>query len=190
MGQPKLLLPWGNTSVLGHLLNAWQDLGAKQIGVVCAAGDVGIEAELERLGLPPQQRIVNPEPDRGMFSSVQCAAGWHGWQPGIIRWAVVLGDQPHLRLETLQAIMNFSAGNLNKVCQPRQNGHRYHPVMLPKEAFERLANSSADNLKDFLKSCETAYCEVSDPGLELDIDWPEDYQKALDIAKPDRPASP
>ena len=28
MGRPKLLLPWGETSVLGHLIKQWQALGA------------------------------------------------------------------------------------------------------------------------------------------------------------------
>jgi molybdenum cofactor cytidylyltransferase len=31
MGQPKLLLPWGKTSVLGHLIGQWQSAGAGQI---------------------------------------------------------------------------------------------------------------------------------------------------------------
>ncbi len=39
MGQCKLLLPWGNTSVIGHLIRQWQSLTAHQIAVVLAAGD-------------------------------------------------------------------------------------------------------------------------------------------------------
>ena len=42
MGRPKLLLPWGETSVLGHLIKQWQALGARQIAVVCAPGDQAI----------------------------------------------------------------------------------------------------------------------------------------------------
>lgn len=181
MGRPKLLLPWGQTSVLGHLLEQWQRLGAKQIAVVCAAADAGMNAEFGRLGFPEAQRIVNPAPERGMFSSIQCAAAWKGWLPTLSHWAIVLGDQPHLRFETLKAILEFSASNPEKVCQPRKDGHRHHPVVLPRAMFERLATATAPNLRDFLDSCETAYCEINDPGLELDIDRPEDYQKALEI---------
>jgi molybdenum cofactor cytidylyltransferase len=190
MGRPKLLLPWGEASILGHLLNTWRDLGAKQIAVLCALNDAGINAELDRFGFPQSDRIVNSAPECGMFSSIQCAAAWPGWQAAITHLAIVLGDQPHLRLETLQAILDFSATNPNKICQPRKDGHRYHPVLLPRDVFERLTNSTADNLKDFLQSCGTAYCEINDPGLELDIDRPEDYQRALDLAKLARPESP
>jgi molybdenum cofactor cytidylyltransferase len=182
MGRPKLLLPWGETSVLGHLVRQWHELGAGQIAVVCATDDVRISAELDRLDFPEANRIVNPNPDRGMFSSVQCAAEWKGWQKSLTHWAIVLGDQPHLRLETLRAIVDFSVAHRDKVCQPRKDAHRHHPVLLPRSAFERLTNSTAQNLKEFLESYETAYCELNDPGLELDIDRPEDYQRARKLA--------
>src|SRR5689334_16008537 len=80
MGQSKLLLPWDKTSILGHLIQQWQNLGAKQIAVVCSADNPGLAAELARLNFPPSSRIVNPNPERGMFSSVQCAAEWQGWE--------------------------------------------------------------------------------------------------------------
>jgi molybdenum cofactor cytidylyltransferase len=182
MGQPKLLLPWGKCSILGYLIEQWQNLGAKQIAVVCSPNDSEMKAELNRLNLPQSSRVFNPNPERGMFSSIQCASAWEGWQPVLTHWAIVLGDQPHLKPETLQTIIDFSAANPGKVCQPRKDGHRYHPVVLPKNAFEKLRSSTAANLKDFLASCEAAYCQVNDGGLEVDIDRPEDYQKARNLA--------
>jgi molybdenum cofactor cytidylyltransferase len=182
MGQPKLLLAWGETSILGHLIRQWQNLGAQQIAVVCRPDDAGIDAELNRLNFPQCGRVVNLNPERGMFSSIQCAAGWQGWQPVLTHWAIVLGDQPHLCLETLQKIIDFSGSNPDRVCQPRKDGHRYHPVVLPRKIFEQLPSSSAAHLKDFLASYETAYCDLTDAGLELDIDRPEDYQKARSLA--------
>ena len=183
MGQPKLLLPWGKTSILGHLIDQWTLLGAKQIAVVCSPDDAGIQTELNRLNFPESSRVINPNPERGMFSSIQCAAGWTGWQAVLTHWAIVLGDQPHLTIGTLRAIIDFSAAHSNKVCQPRKEGHRYHPVVLPKKVFEQLPDSPAANLKDSLASCETAYREMNEAGLELDIDRPEDYQKALELLK-------
>jgi molybdenum cofactor cytidylyltransferase len=181
MGRPKLLLPWGETSILGHLIGQWTLLGAKQIAVVCRLDDAAMNAELNRLNFPETSRIVNPDPERGMFSSIQCAAGWREWQSVLTHWAIVLGDQPHLRLETLRTIIDFSAANRDKVCQPRKDGHRYHPVVLPRKVFEQLRSSRAANLKEFLTPSETEYCEMTDAGLELDIDRPEDYQKALGL---------
>jgi molybdenum cofactor cytidylyltransferase len=184
MGKPKLLLPWGTSSVLGHLIEEWRALRARQIAVVCATGDTAIQAEMDRLGFPAQNRITNPNPQRGMFSSIQCAARWPGWQAALTHWAIALGDQPHLQRQILQQVLDFSATHPAKVCQPARNGHARHPVMLPKAVFRRIAGSTAATLKEFLaaKQHQVALCELDDPGLDLDIDLPADYDKAVRLA--------
>lgn len=188
MGRPKLLLPWGETSVLGHLLAQWQELGAGQIGVVRAGDQDDVEAELERLGFPSRNQIVNPAPERGMFGSIQCAARWPGWNPALTHWAIVLGDQPHLRRDTLLAVLDLGSAQPQKVCQPTHRGRRRHPVLLPKPIFLQLATSTAATLKEFLeaRSCEIASRELDDPGLDLDIDRFEDYENALALARHER----
>lgn len=182
MGRPKLLLPWGQTSVLGHLLEQWQSLGTKQIAVVVGAGDLAMKHELDRLCIGVQNRIVNEAPERGMFSSIQCAARWNGWAEQLTHWAIVLGDQPHLRLATLRALLAFSASQVESICQPARDGRQYHPVVLHHAVFSELADSGASSLKEFLAPRLIATYESDDPGLDLDIDRPEDYQRALELA--------
>jgi molybdenum cofactor cytidylyltransferase len=181
MGRPKLLLPWGRTSVLGHLIGQWGALGAKQIAIVCAPADRSMRLELDRLGFPVQNRIINPTPQLGMFSSVQSAAQWPGWQARFTHWAIVLGDQPHLDPRALRQLLDFGAAHAACICQPARLGHGRHPVLLPRSAFRRVATSSAATLREFLagSSRTLALCELDDPGLDLDIDRPEDYQNAL-----------
>src|SRR4051794_27970695 len=87
MGKPKLLLPWRGTSVLGHLITQWQRLELGQIAVVCGADDALVHGELDCLGFPQTQRILNPDPDRGMFSTIQCAAKWQSWHTALTHWA-------------------------------------------------------------------------------------------------------
>ncbi len=185
MGRAKLLLPWGRASVLGHLLAQWRNQGAAQIAVVCAARDAAIQRELDRLGFPAGNRVCNPAPEGGMFSSIQASARWPGWMDGLTHWAIVLGDQPHLRDGTLAAVLRASAARPSKVCQPSRAGHRRHPVIVPKSVFRQLAASTAANLKDFLASLpqRIAVCAVNDPGLDLDIDEPRDYRKALAMTR-------
>lgn len=181
MGRPKLLLPWGKTSILGHLLGRWWTLGAEQIAVVCGAGDSALQTKLDRQNFPLDQRIVNPNPEHGMFSSIQCAARWTGWKPKLTHWAITLGDQPQVREETLRALLDSVRANENKICQPRRSGHGRHPVALPRFVFNALKNSSAENLKQFLQkySADSTGFESDDAGLDLDLDTPEDYQQAV-----------
>ena len=183
MGRPKLLLPWGETSVLGHLIEQWQKLSAEQIAVVCAAGDQAIHGELSRLGFSVENRILNSTPERGMFSSIQCAARWPGWKPDLSHWIIVLGDQPHLQPETLRALIVFAKTHSRKICQPKRNERARHPVLLPKAAFAQLKNSPADNLKQFLQTQaqDLALCEMEDPALDFDMDEPVDYEKAVQL---------
>ena len=181
MGRPKLLLPWRGTTVIGHIIQQWQELGAEQITIVLRPGDVPLIAELTRLAFPQSDRIENPQPERGMFSSILCAANWNGWKPSIASLAVVLGDQPHLRLETLRALLAFHREHPSSVCQPEFAGHARHPVLLPRGVFEELKQTRAGTLKEFLKliSCPAVQYSMDDAGLSLDLDTPEDYKEAL-----------
>lgn len=195
MGRSKLLLPWGETTVLGHSLNLSARLPAAQVAVVHAPADAAIEAELNRLRFPGENRIVNPEPNRGMFSSVQCAARWPGWHATLTHWAIMLGDQPHLQPATLSALAEFSCRHHGTICQPSRRGHPRHPVLLPRDVFVELEGSAAVTLKEFLqsRSANVKCIEFDDPGLDLDLDTMADYQTALQLAFGDTacvPATP
>jgi molybdenum cofactor cytidylyltransferase len=183
MGQPKLLLPWGATTVIGHLLQLWQQIGAAQTSVVCAAQNEAFNAELNRLHFPREQRILNEDPSRGMFSSVKCAAEWSGWKESITHWAIALGDQPHLSGETLSALVGFAAQHRHSICQASHRGRPRHPVLVPEPLWQTLAGSTDATLKDFLEAHRDAraFIEINDPGLDLDIDRPADYETALKL---------
>jgi molybdenum cofactor cytidylyltransferase len=179
MGKPKLLLPWHGTTVIGHLISQWQGLGVGQIAVVLRANDAALTAELERLDFPKRDRIENPQPERGMFSSIVCAAKWDGWRKEISNWAILLGDQPHLRAETLRQLLECSAQNPAAICQPAFGGRTGHPVILPRPAFVELKSSGAATLKEFLNLVPLPGVQhvINDPGLTLDLDTPEDYKR-------------
>lgn len=184
MGRPKLLLPWGTTTVLGHLIKLWSLPSVNQLAIVHAPTDRGIETEFNRLGFPVQNRVANPDPSRGMFSSIQCAARWHGWNENLTHCTIILGDQPHLRPATLAALADLAAQHPDKICQPSHRGQPRHPVLLPWKVFADLKSSSAATLKDFLQSqsANVKLLELGDPGLDLDLDTMADYEKALQVA--------
>lgn len=179
MGQPKLLLPWRDTTVIGSILSQWRDLGAAQIAVVMRPNDAALVKELDNLDFPITNRIENPQPERGMFSSIVCAANWGGWRKEISSWAIVLGDQPHLRMETLRRLLEFYAKKRASICQPMSGERTAHPVILPYSTFAGLKLSAAATLKDFLKlsAAPRVQFQVDDPGLLLDMDTPEDYKR-------------
>jgi molybdenum cofactor cytidylyltransferase len=182
MGRPKLLLPWGRGSVIEHLIRQWQEVGAQQVTVVLAERGGPVAGELDRIEFPGDHRIFNPNHEAGMFSSIQCAAEWGTWQERLGHVVVVLGDQPHLRPATLKRLVECASGRPEEVCQPARLGKAYHPVMLPWLQFCRLAAAKTPDLSAFLKTCRVTRCEIDDPGLDLDLDTPVDYEAALKLA--------
>ena len=150
MGRPKLLLPWDGTTVLGHLLSTWRELGAAQLAVVTAPGHGPLTVELARAGLGERDFIPNPKPERGMMSSIRCAAAWPCWRTELSHFLLTLGDQPHVQTSTLRSLLEFAIAHPGQVCQPARAGRPRHPVLFPGELFRKLATTPAENLKQFL----------------------------------------
>jgi molybdenum cofactor cytidylyltransferase len=179
MGRPKLLLPWGDKTILEHLIQQWTAVGCSQIGAV-----IGPDSIL-RDHLADVEPIINRRPEQGMYSSVQCAARWDGWNKTLTHFVITLGDQPQVKTDTLKAIIEFAEKHPRSICQPARNGRGRHPVVLPEAMFSLLSDSKERNLKEFLAVRERVMFESDDAGLDLDLDTPEDYQKALNT----RPAN-
>ena len=185
MGRPKLLLPWGEGTVLRHLHSQWSSLEPRQLVIIHGPGDAPgqptLAAELDALGWPVDRRLCNPNPERGMFSSIQAGAGWAGWLPGLTHWAILLGDQPLVRTGTLRQLLEFAARHPDQPVQPSRQGRGRHPVLLPAPWLRQLAITPAATLKEFLASSGQAVArwESTDPGLDLDLDEPADYERAL-----------
>ena len=177
MGQPKMLMDWFGHTILAELVASWTKLGTQQIAVVNS--HQAIREELLRMNNAKVNSIINPQPEQGMFSSIKAAANWSGWHLTITHFVISLGDQPHLQTKTLADLLFFAARNPLSIAQPVMRGKARHPVVLPKAIFRSLAQTNSATLKEFLNEHEKMRLKLPsiDPGLELDIDTPEDYQR-------------
>lgn len=184
MGKPKLLLPWHGSSIIAHEIETWRNIDGPAesvvVRVVCGARPDPIQDELDRLRFPEDARIENANPDDGMFSSIRCAARAK-WSEELTHFAIILGDQPHLKRATLQKLLHIAEEEFDTVCQPRHDGNSGHPVILPRNIFFQLVDTKAERLCDFLDGKRIEAVEVDDPGLDLDIDVAADYEAALKI---------
>jgi molybdenum cofactor cytidylyltransferase len=177
MGQPKMTLPWAQGTVLSHIINEWQFLGASQIAVVCDPKNGSTLLELDRLKF--NSRIFNDDPARGMFSSILTAATWPGWNSDITHYAIILGDQPHLNRRTLTKVIE-AARNTSGIVQPSHRNRPRHPVFLSSKIFQELRHSTSKTLKEFIALHHGAITlvELPDSELDLDLDYPQDYETA------------
>jgi xanthine dehydrogenase YagT iron-sulfur-binding subunit len=180
MGQPKLLLPWRGSTVIGHSYPNGASWACGQIAVVLRPDDTALHAELDRLDFPMHDRIVNPHPDHGMFSSIVAPPGGQaGAATSCPAGPIVLGDQPHLRRD-LASASDISPPESRCRLPAGVCGRAAHPVVLPQPALRVCKTSSANTLKEFLKLARCRHASkhlINDPGLSLDLDTPEDYIK-------------
>lgn len=187
MGQPKMLLPWGTTTVLGHLLSLWKALGADQIAVVTPPGETPVSVELARFPSGNIRRIVNNRPAEGMFSSIQTAARWGEWDANLTHFVLALGDQPQIRKWTLEALLANAQRKPDSIWQLSFQRLPKHPIVLPRNAFESLTTSTCATLRDFLDNSPLPreLAETESAAVNLDLDYPEDYEKVRQQFPPD-----
>jgi molybdenum cofactor cytidylyltransferase len=177
MGSHKLLLAWGDSTIASHHLATWIPL-ASQVAFVVAEHDEALQSELGRLGVHPENTMLNPHPERGMFSSLQCAAEWTGWNSGLTHFVIILGDQPQLdSAAVLRPLLQFARDHSNAICQPALHGRPKHPVVLPRPAMEELRDAPDVTLKGFLARRPVELCAMSEEALNIDLDYPEEYER-------------
>jgi molybdenum cofactor cytidylyltransferase len=179
MSTCKLLLPWGEKTILTHLLDQWRITGAAQIAPVIDPSNQPLRKALLHAGLSPSDWIENPSPQLGMFSSLQEASRWTGWLSTLTHWIISLGDQPHIQISTLRLLLDAARKNPTRICQPALNGHTAHPIILPASNFRELAHHDVPDLRTYIRRREAFRLRVpvKDAGVSGDLDTPEDYTR-------------
>lgn len=182
MGSPKLCLPWHGTTVVDHLLTQWRAAGAENLLVIHPPDPRSpVVVELDRLGLPATQRAATVAMERGMMGSVVTAAERAVAGLGISHLVIALGDQPHLRTETLRALLTACATAPDHLVRIVHAGQPGHPLALPAHLLSALSATPSATLRDFLvqQPCPVLDVPCPDSGVLVDLDTPEDYAQAL-----------
>ena len=170
-GGGKLLVTVDGTPLLDRTIGAMLDGGVDDVIVVLPPG----AAWQDTIRLLDDRRVrtkVNPDPSRGMFSSVQ--VGLEALSDTPI--AVLPGDMPFVRGETVRELID-AAVRTHAIVSPCYNGRRGHPVMLPLDLRQViLAAPATATLNDVLRPHAARFVnlDVTDRGVLRDVDVVED----------------
>jgi CTP:molybdopterin cytidylyltransferase MocA len=166
MGEgPKALVRLRGRTFLEHAITTCQSGGARPVATVARQEDQGVRALAVRLGAVC---LTNPDPDRGMFSSVRVGlAGLLNLAPDLLGVVIFPVDHATVRAETVAAISSElrSGGGL---VVPVHEGQDGHPIGLgPAVARALLALPSEAVLREALAQlgAEVRRIPVSDPGV-------------------------
>lgn len=138
--------------------------------VIVVVGEHG--AEIERGKRRPALIVWNPDPERGMLSSLQC--GVAALPEGTEAFLFTPVDLPGVNPETVQKLVRL-AGTAPVVI-PRAHHRRGHPVLMSVSLKDELLAADGSP-RDVIErhSAEVRYVEVDDDGILRDVDTPDEY---------------
>ena len=138
-------------------------------------------AELRALPALRQAKVsvaLNPDPARGMLSSIQAGLAAVDWADAYL---VIPADMPFLRGETVRQIVERQACTSGGIVSPSYRGKRGHPVALPARLREEvLAEETGHTLHDVIRR-HTDLREdlvVDDAGVIRDVDTIDDLDRS------------
>ena len=177
MGSQKLLLPFGKTTVIGHVVDRL--LRSELDGVYVVVGHEGNRIS-EELSGRSGTIVTNPDYKLGMLSSVR--RGLRALPQQCDKVFVVLGDQPAITAELVNRMVQSSSTTDKRILVPLYRGKRGHPILFSTRYRDEIM-TSFDNagLRGLLQSHPDDILElnVSTPAVLSDIDSPDDYRRAL-----------
>ena len=169
-GSMKLLADVGGTPMIARTIASLLDAGVARAIVVTRAGQhfEGVPALTDSR----VTTVVNPDPARGMFSSIQ--AGLAAAVGDVV--LVLPADMPFVASGTVAAVAAHAAAT-QSVIVPVYQGRNGHPLAIPAAVRDRLLPlDPATTLKDALAAVGASreILDVPDPGVVRDVDVPGD----------------
>ncbi len=177
MGRPKLLLPWGNTTVIEAVMSAWNSSAVDHVVVVVDERDEPLADTLSRC----ECTLVRAEAPPDMKASVQCALQEiaRRWSP-LDRdvWLLAPADFPTLSPTWIDALLAKHDPSVPKPLVPTYQVRRGHPVLFPW-SLAAVANALPSDVGVNRLLVENPPREVPmrDDGLLADMNTPEEYEK-------------
>ncbi len=188
MGRDKALLPWPPQET-GQAPSSDTFLSAAIHSLSLATEFVLVVVGKNEAALAPiiyadgASLVVNPDPNRGQFSSLQIGLHEvlnHGRDAAM----VTLVDRPPVRTATIQTLRDaFEAADQNIwAVVPEFSGKHGHPYLVGREMMEAFLRVPATSIARDIEhehQQHIKYFNVDDPLVALNINTPEDYAGLL-----------
>lgn len=176
MGRPKLLLPWGDTTVLGETLRQTCAARARPIVVVTGHSAEAVAAIAQAAGC---QSVYNPDHAAGeMLSSLQ--VGLRALPPETRGALVILADQPLVTDAILNSLIEAFEQGRGAIIAPIFDGQMGNPVLIGQQFWpELLAAPIGSRPRAVLTAHPEAVCYLpaASEAVLCDLDDPETYRR-------------
>jgi molybdenum cofactor cytidylyltransferase len=178
MGENKLLLPWRGRTVIESIILTLRKCALSEIIVVLGHQVNRVRQALEG---QPVRCILNEEFTAGMLSSVQC--GVRESNTNTKGFLICLGDQPALNEEIIEPLLDALSKSKASIVLPSYRGARGHPLLISSQYRDEIFKlDPAVGLRQLRlrHADEVLIIEIPDKAVMQDLDYPEDYRRALE----------
>jgi xanthine dehydrogenase accessory factor len=174
-GRCKQLMPFGGKTLLEHVLDNLKQSKVDEVVVVLGAHADEIR---QRVRFDKERVVLNPDYPSGMSTSIQ--AGLRALPATSVAAMIVLGDQPFVTSQTLDALVDGYRRTRASVVIPTYNGFRGNPIIVDRALFAEMMSIRGDI------GCRSIFGDhaesivkvaVDDRGVVTDIDTPEDLDR-------------
>jgi molybdenum cofactor cytidylyltransferase len=172
-GGAKMLADVNGRPMLQHVLDLAAAADLNPVVVVLGDDADTVEAAVE---WRKELRVRNPEPDRGLSSSLAIGLGAIGQGERVV---VLLGDQPFLKWDQVDRIIAAERDPARPIVVPRYEDSRPgNPVLLEREAWPLVRDLVGDQgMVQVIWSKPHLVRYVDVPGTNPDIDTPAELAR-------------
>ena len=173
-GRCKQLLRIGGKPLLEHVLDYVRGADVDDVVVVLGASAEEIQREVR---FERERIVVNPRYADGMSTSIQSAL--RALAPESEAAMIVLGDQPFVATQTLDALIHAWRRTRAGIIVPTFGGARGNPVIVDRMHFAEMMEIRGDvGFRALFGRHAVATVDVDDRGILTDIDTMEDFDVA------------
>jgi molybdenum cofactor cytidylyltransferase len=141
MKTPKQLVKIGNNFLLEIVLSKAKAINMHHVYCVLGANDARIRREISS---PNVDFIYNATFNKGLSSSIVTGVSRIELQPDYKAVLILLGDQPAIEKEYLNAMIALFSEDNSKIIAANYGGKLGVPAIFPQSYFSKLKNMSGD----------------------------------------------
>ena len=179
MDSPKMLLPYGRTTIIEKVI---ENVVASDVGnTLVVLGSSGDEI-LKRIESTSVKHCFNENYKEGMLSSVKC--GFRNLPEKYEAAMVIPGDFPGIGPHILNMLISSLRQSEKKIVIPLFGTRRGHPILISFDLRDEVLRlDSGKGLRELMEILPDEVLEVgvSDPSVIRDIDTIEDYNNELKL---------
>jgi molybdenum cofactor cytidylyltransferase len=177
MGTPKMLLPFGDSTMLEKTIGNIENAGIRNILVVLGAEKERIEVLLKAGNV---SSCFNDRYKDGMLSSVIC--GVENIPDKAEAVLVFQGDEPLIRPSSIKNVIEGYRSSGGGLVVPVYKNRRGHPLLIDKKYLGEISRlDPGKGLRSLteIHHDEVIEVETDDPGILKDFDTFEEYSKEI-----------